>query len=665
MKNFLSASGRSEDSSVIPTEPVSVIRRALFGVMLALSLGSGIQAAEPPRWPLDIEISPSSSFAEFRGLRFHGGVDLRTRMTTGFPVHAIADGFISRMKVQHRGFGYALYVDHPQLKARSVYGHMENFAGSVAVFAKDKLAKMNAFYGIEDEFGPEKFPVKRGDIIGYSGDTGLGPAHLHIEFRTLNDEPISPSVLGMTVPDRIFPKLLALYVDPLASDTRVNGRFTSQCIPLKSLASTTYTWNQPLTIAGRAGISLGLVDMGEGDNKFGVEKIIVELDSQRIFIRNFSQYSYDENAQCSYIYDFPRSEAPGQGYVYTLFRWPQEKTRFSENLPAWAGVLGSEAVGRHSLTITAVDFGGNSVSAKGPVDVVKPNPVSRPWRGTLQVKSLSYSTFAVIAQCTPVKESAAGYDGVVVTDSAGRESKLPAWFGQTIQVAIPIAHEWSGGVRCASATILPPMAFVDETGGEIVDSGGARAVFPAGSLDFPILGRWVRRPELVGKKPLLARSSGWQLEPPFLVAAKPFKIEIKSEVAQASPRFGLYRFEGSRGYGCEGGESHGDSVRLSSREIGPMVILEDAVAPKARFVGIRTMKRMGPCWVYAVSDIGEGVDDDGYKVFVDGKKTAWDTDPDKSEIYIVKPSGKSKARHHLEVTIVDKAGNRMQVSEER
>ena len=66
--------------------------------------------AEEPLWPLSIEISQSSSFAEFRGMRFHAGIDLRTQQKNGLPVRAIADGFVSRASVQFRGYGYALYI---------------------------------------------------------------------------------------------------------------------------------------------------------------------------------------------------------------------------------------------------------------------------------------------------------------------------------------------------------------------------------------------------------------------------------------------------------------------------------------------------------------------------------------------------------------------------
>jgi hypothetical protein len=127
-------------------------------------------------------------------MRFHGGVDLRTRQTTGFPIFALADGFVSRMKVQHRGFGYALYVDYPSFNVRGVYGHLDDYANPMAQHAIDKLKKMNARYGIDDTFGRTNSRSK--NQIAYT--TGLRPPHLRMSFG-LSKMNISPT-LGMKVP---------------------------------------------------------------------------------------------------------------------------------------------------------------------------------------------------------------------------------------------------------------------------------------------------------------------------------------------------------------------------------------------------------------------------------------------------------------------------------
>ncbi|HNV71526.1 MAG TPA: M23 family metallopeptidase, partial [Candidatus Ozemobacteraceae bacterium] len=344
--------------------------RCLFCLLiLSLSciLPSGA-SAEELRWPLDIEISPSSSFMEYRGLRFHGGVDLRTRRAVGFPVFAIADGFVSRLKIQHRGFGYALYVDHPALKLRSVFGHLDDYAEPMAAWAAKKLQKMGKRYGIDDQFGPETFPVKKGQLIAYTGETGLGPPHLHFELRTLNDEPLSPTALGYVIPDRIDPDCTGVWIEPLSHGTMINGGFLPCRIPLTKSEGNFWSWDSPIRIQGRAGLAVGVLDRAEGDNRMSAAEIRLSLDGKEVFSRLFHRYSYDENRQAAYVFDAVRSAAPGLGYVVWMFKWPFENMMLSREHSAWAGVLDESGAGKR-LSISIKDFSGREAQVEGPVDV--------------------------------------------------------------------------------------------------------------------------------------------------------------------------------------------------------------------------------------------------------------------------------------------------------
>ena len=57
------------------------------------------------RYPLDITPSIVGSFAELRPNHYHGGLDFRTNQRKGYPVHAAADGYVSRIRVQFGGGG--------------------------------------------------------------------------------------------------------------------------------------------------------------------------------------------------------------------------------------------------------------------------------------------------------------------------------------------------------------------------------------------------------------------------------------------------------------------------------------------------------------------------------------------------------------------------------
>ncbi|MEO6977591.1 MAG: M23 family metallopeptidase, partial [Mucilaginibacter sp.] len=73
------------------------------------------------RYPLDLPPSTAGSFGELRGAHFHSGLDFKTNQTTGYPVHAAYDGYISRLRVQFSGFGHAIYITHPN-GYTTVYG---------------------------------------------------------------------------------------------------------------------------------------------------------------------------------------------------------------------------------------------------------------------------------------------------------------------------------------------------------------------------------------------------------------------------------------------------------------------------------------------------------------------------------------------------------------
>src|SRR5215213_1634866 len=75
------------------------------------------ETAEYPRGyfrnPLNIPMSLSGNFGELRPNHFHMGLDLKTERRENLPVHASADGYISRIKIEPAGFGRAIYIDHP------------------------------------------------------------------------------------------------------------------------------------------------------------------------------------------------------------------------------------------------------------------------------------------------------------------------------------------------------------------------------------------------------------------------------------------------------------------------------------------------------------------------------------------------------------------------
>jgi hypothetical protein len=184
--------------------------------------------------------------------------------------------------------------------------------------------------------------------------------------------PFSPTTLGLILPDRHPPQILAISFDPLAADTRLNDGFLPVTVTPKKGPDGKLAWATPPVIQGRTGIQVGLVDRNDNGNVFGVHSVEVRLDGQILFRRVFERFSYEEMDQSPWVYDDVRSRLPGRGYVVTMFRWPWETTPFGAGFGPWGGCLTEEHAGRRRLEIEIVDFGGRRAVAAGPVVVTVP-----------------------------------------------------------------------------------------------------------------------------------------------------------------------------------------------------------------------------------------------------------------------------------------------------
>ncbi len=89
------------------------------------------------RPPVDIPIYLSGTFGELRTNHFHAGIDIKTQGVEGKKVLAIADGYVSRIKISEGGYGRAIYITHPNGFV-SVYGHLKKFNDKIQKIVVDK-----------------------------------------------------------------------------------------------------------------------------------------------------------------------------------------------------------------------------------------------------------------------------------------------------------------------------------------------------------------------------------------------------------------------------------------------------------------------------------------------------------------------------------------------
>lgn len=163
--------------------------------------------------PLNIPASLSGNFGELRPNHYHMGLDFKTNRAENLPVHAAAEGYIARIKIESFGFGRAIYINHPN-GLTTVYAHLNAFFPKLEAYVKEQQYKLES-WKVYLDVPEDLFPVKKGDVIAYSGNTGgsQGP-HLHFEIRDAEtDANLNPLLFGFPIADNVPPTIqrLAIY----------------------------------------------------------------------------------------------------------------------------------------------------------------------------------------------------------------------------------------------------------------------------------------------------------------------------------------------------------------------------------------------------------------------------------------------------------------------
>lgn len=238
--------------------------------------------------PFDFPITFSGNFGEIRANHFHGGLDFKTGGTIGKPVRALADGHISRIRVTH-GSGYVLDVDYDNGYS-TINRHLSAFVSPISERVEDlQYEKENWEVEIIPE--PDEYPVKAGQVIALSGNTGysFGP-HLHLDMiETSTGDYIDPlPFFKNKVKDKIAPRTEGIMLFPQPGRGVVNGKQARQSFPARPL--------KPIDAWGVIGAGIRAYDHMDGvGNRYGVHTVILEVDGKEVFRSVVDRYAYDEN----------------------------------------------------------------------------------------------------------------------------------------------------------------------------------------------------------------------------------------------------------------------------------------------------------------------------------------------------------------------------------
>ena len=253
--------------------------------------------------PLNVDLVLSGSFGELRSNHFHSGMDIKTQQREGLDVVAAGDGFVSRINIQHYGYGKALYIQHPN-GYTTVYGHLQKFSPGIEAYIKKQQYAKETY---EIELFPKEgeLNVTAGELVAISGNTGgSGGPHLHFEIRDGQQRPMNPYLFGIDIKDTQAPTVNSLWVYPLGEKAHVNGSAERQrikLIPLKDGSFKTETINA----CGEIAFGVNTTDKQDGAaNNNGIYQINTTLNGDSIFEMNFDRFSFAESRNLNQLIDY-------------------------------------------------------------------------------------------------------------------------------------------------------------------------------------------------------------------------------------------------------------------------------------------------------------------------------------------------------------------------
>ncbi|MBC7412679.1 MAG: M23 family metallopeptidase [Bacteroidia bacterium] len=313
------------------------------------------------RSPVDGPIRLVANFGELRNNHFHNGLDIRT--PSGMKLYAIADGYISRIKISPSSYGNALYVTHANGLV-SLYAHCLKFNDTIAKYLREEQYRLQQFdvelYPLKDEL-----KVRKGEVIALSGNTGAsqGP-HLHFEIREEHtDKTLNPLLYGFDVPDNTTPTIRALYMRALNSVSKINNgtEQIKRTAVVGKAGDFRLASPESIELTGDIGFGLDCFDTQSGStNPNNVYSIELLIDDKRHCYSVLDTVPFEENRYINSYCDYAYKKKVG-GWVQNMYLEKGNKLSVYKK-HVNRGVVSFMQDGTHKATIVTKDVNGNKAT---------------------------------------------------------------------------------------------------------------------------------------------------------------------------------------------------------------------------------------------------------------------------------------------------------------
>jgi len=326
--------------------------------------------------PIDLPLNLSGTFGEFRSSHFHYGLDITTNKKSGYEVYSIESGSIIRIRVSTSGYGKAIYVDHLN-GLTSVYAHLKEFSPKIQEYIKEQQY-LNKSYNIQKFFNVGDLVIDKGELIGYSGNTGgsSGP-HLHFEIRdTKSQNPLNPLSFEYKYEDTRRPIIRSLYV---FDETDSFKKDNPKQYPIEKINDSMYK-SKKVIYNNDIGIGVEVYDRQSGNNynRNGIYEIRMYLDSILNFSYKMDNINISESIFRKVFYDYSLLKTRGIR-VQKIYYPPNSKLSFL-NHNTKTGIFDSNDSIKKDVQIEVIDWNNNKSYLKfqieGSPSNIKENPIS-------------------------------------------------------------------------------------------------------------------------------------------------------------------------------------------------------------------------------------------------------------------------------------------------
>ncbi len=580
----------------------------------------------------------AGTMGELRNTHFHGGIDIRTNNRIGVPVLATQDGYISRATVSAFSYGTALFVAHTDGKT-SVYGHLEKYKGKISAYVKQQQYQRKSFE-IDLNFKPGEFPVRKGDTIAFSGNTGSssGP-HLHFEIREGNFV-LNPLKFGFTeIKDNIAPAAQKIALRTLDDNSRINDRFGRFEFSLIRKSANEFVLPAPILAHGRIGVELLADDrMDETHARCGINYIEMFVDSQKVFTQTIEKVDLEETRGILALMDYKTLETKGKRYNKLYI---DDGNRLDFYTSTNAGVIRVDGSDR-SVRISLRDESGNKSNA---LFRFKNSPLSDGMilatKRAIRLEADVLENFLMVTSAT-----CPGAAGMLQAYYGGKATEAPPNYKGANQSVFLIdlrKGQPDSVVSCAGSLTFHFKDVVPSAMEYTYYSDWADIRFPANSL-YDTLFLNVDHYVVDNKKEsFIIGNRTIPLHTNVFVTLKPTLPQTPAK------NLAVYRREGSR-LTYVGGEWNNGKVRFAIRELGEFTFATDTLAPAISRIKLDRMSAR-----FRVRDGMSGIS--YYEANINGEWLLMSYDFKSGILQSDRLDPKKPLKGDFELKVVDRAGN--------